>query len=262
MLRLMFAALIVVLVPASLVAAPHVTFSPEGSFVDVGDTFSVHIAIDGSGDSLACYEISVTIDTLFVELVAAYEGSLFVNSGHGTFFRSYVDAPDTCRVLDCVLGNGTYVLGPGPIAELEFEAKTEGITRVDFVSIDLRDVERDTIVSVSGGVGYIYIGNASQAGADAAHVLPRDLSVFPNPFSRDVTISFATPVDVSNLTIDVYDISGRLVARLHEGNCPAGEAVFGWDGRDSEGRTVPSGVYFARVHTDRGYTAEKLFLAR
>jgi hypothetical protein len=257
-------ALIIVLVsaPSSLVAAPHVLFSPDGSFVDVGDTFRVHVAVDDSGDSLSCYEISVSFDTSIVELVAAFEGSLYTNSGHSTFFRWYEDVPDTCRILDCVLGNGTYVLGPGSIAELKFEAKAEGIAKLDFAGIDLRDVGRDTISDFSGGVGYVYVGSASQAESGAARVLPRDIAVFPNPFSEGVTISFAGRSAVSDLNVGVYDVSGRLVTNLHKGYAPAGEIALAWDGKDALGRPVPSGVYFAKVVADGERTTGKLFLAR
>jgi hypothetical protein len=173
-----------------------------------------------------------------------------------------MDAPDTCRVLDCVLGNGTYVLGPGALAELKFEAKAEGITRVDFAGVDLRDVGRDTITDFSGGVGYIYVGSASQAETGAAQVRLRNLVVYPNPFSDGVTISFASPTAVSDLDVDVYDISGRLITRLHQGRAPAGEITFAWDGRDASGHPLSSGVYFAKAVADGRCTVRKLFLAR
>ena len=45
----------------------------------------------------------------------------------------------------------------------------------------------------------------------------------------------------------VYDISGRLVQVLEDSEIEAGRHTAVWDGRDREGRSVASGVYFCRL---------------
>jgi hypothetical protein len=45
----------------------------------------------------------------------------------------------------------------------------------------------------------------------------------------------------------LYDVRGREVARLVDGETPAGAHARSWNGRDFAGRTVPGGVYFARL---------------
>jgi hypothetical protein len=45
----------------------------------------------------------------------------------------------------------------------------------------------------------------------------------------------------------VYDVSGRLVSELISEPKPAGEYLVRWDGTDSGGRRVASGVYFVRA---------------
>lgn len=71
----------------------------------------------------------------------------------------------------------------------------------------------------------------------------------PNPFKYNTTISFGLPRK-SNVTLEVYDISGRLVRTLVSGELNAGVHSVTWDGRDNAGRRVSSGTYFVRMVTD------------
>ena len=58
----------------------------------------------------------------------------------------------------------------------------------------------------------------------------------------------------------LFDASGRVVRRLHEGDLPAGETPLSWDGRDDGGREVPAGVYLVRVTTPTGETSGRVVL--
>lgn len=67
-------------------------------------------------------------------------------------------------------------------------------------------------------------------------------SVHPNPFNPRTQVDFVLdrllPVEFG-----VYDLGGRLVRRLWEGELRAGEHRLVWDGRTDQHRGVPSGVY-------------------
>jgi hypothetical protein len=75
-----------------------------------------------------------------------------------------------------------------------------------------------------------------------------ELKIFPNPFSPDgdgfedeVTFKYVLP-KMSELTLKVYDIKGRLVKTLMEDEPQVtGEII--WDGRDDENRIVRVGIY-------------------
>jgi uncharacterized repeat protein (TIGR01451 family) len=47
--------------------------------------------------------------------------------------------------------------------------------------------------------------------------------------------------------LDVFDVSGRLVQRVHDQELPAGPHELTWDGRSSNGVRAPAGVYFLRL---------------
>ena len=68
----------------------------------------------------------------------------------------------------------------------------------------------------------------------------------PNPFSSLTTIRYflAEPMDTE---VSVYSLDGRLVRRLHGGPTNAGWHMVRWDGRNSGGRPVASGVYRCAV---------------
>ncbi len=74
----------------------------------------------------------------------------------------------------------------------------------------------------------------------------RLMSASPNPFNPATTIAFelAAPGQVS---ITVYDVSGRMIRSLVDGHLPAGMHEVTWNGRDRSGATVASGVYFYRL---------------
>ncbi len=72
------------------------------------------------------------------------------------------------------------------------------------------------------------------------------LDAWPNPFNPRTDLRFSLSADAAG-SLDVFDISGRHLRTLAEGNFSAGQHQFVWDGRDGDGRALASGVYFARL---------------
>ena len=69
----------------------------------------------------------------------------------------------------------------------------------------------------------------------------------PNPFNPSTTIRFGLPA-AAPVTLRVYDVAGRRVASLLEGEpLPAGWHAVTWRGVDDGGRAAASGVYFCRL---------------
>ncbi|MCD4829859.1 MAG: M6 family metalloprotease domain-containing protein [Candidatus Cloacimonetes bacterium] len=68
----------------------------------------------------------------------------------------------------------------------------------------------------------------------------------PNPFNPETTVSYELAT-ASNVKLDVFDVRGRRVATLVTGNMPAGRHEALWQGRDTQGHAVSSGVYFYRL---------------
>ncbi|MBD3347675.1 MAG: hypothetical protein GF400_00585 [Candidatus Eisenbacteria bacterium] len=80
----------------------------------------------------------------------------------------------------------------------------------------------------------------------------------PNPFTHSVTLTLASPLP-RPARVTIYDASGRSVRTCA---LSTGETEFLWDGRDSGGRRVSSGIYFARSSAWEETRALKLVLLR
>jgi hypothetical protein len=69
----------------------------------------------------------------------------------------------------------------------------------------------------------------------------------PNPFNPETEIVFAVPERAGRVTLTVHNVNGRVVRTLLSQELPAGPSLAVWDGRDDGGRTLASGIYFARL---------------
>ena len=87
-------------------------------------------------------------------------------------------------------------------------------------------------------------------------------NAWPNPFGSEVHIDYTTPPNGGDHTVAIYDAAGRLVSQLFSGRRDAGDHQLAWDGRDTQGRRVASGVYFVRVHTRDAAVGRKIVLVR
>jgi len=83
----------------------------------------------------------------------------------------------------------------------------------------------------------------------------------PNPFNPSTTLRFDLPV-AGSARLAVYDIAGRLVRVLVDGELPAGSHEASWDGRDSGGRGMASGSYFARLTANGRVETVRMGLVR
>jgi hypothetical protein len=68
----------------------------------------------------------------------------------------------------------------------------------------------------------------------------------PNPFHQTTRIGFLLPRN-GRASLAVYDVSGKRVRRLWDGDTKAGRHQMIWDGRSDLGQDLPSGVYFYRL---------------
>lgn len=70
---------------------------------------------------------------------------------------------------------------------------------------------------------------------------------WPNPTVASSAIRFELGQLKSEVTINVYDVAGRLVRSLGGGDYSAGPQEVIWDGLGGNGETVPDGLYFVRL---------------
>jgi hypothetical protein len=70
---------------------------------------------------------------------------------------------------------------------------------------------------------------------------------FPNPFNPVTIIPYQVPPPGAHVKISIYDVSGRKVIDLIDRYKSAGYYDIVWNGSDSRGNSVASGVYFVQM---------------
>jgi hypothetical protein len=107
-------------------------------------------------------------------------------------------------------------------------------------------VDDVTLTSVGGEPVEVPVGN------DLAFALgaPR-----PNPSRAGASIAYALPVG-QHVRLALYDVKGRLVKVLWDGERKPGEFTADWNGTFADGHTAPPGLYFYRLVGDVSGTRE------
>ena len=83
----------------------------------------------------------------------------------------------------------------------------------------------------------------------------------PNPFNPATTISYILPA-ASNARMEIMSVRGQTVRTLFNRRQSAGHHVVSWDGKDNQGKSVPSGLYLYRLSTPIRWETRKMTLIR
>lgn len=89
----------------------------------------------------------------------------------------------------------------------------------------------------------------------------RLLQNYPNPCGELTIISYQLPKP-GHTTLEIYDLTGRLVRTLVDEKKEAGVHSIPWDGKDVHGKEVASGIYFYRLQADDFTGTKSLTLLR
>ncbi|MCD4650240.1 MAG: T9SS type A sorting domain-containing protein, partial [Candidatus Cloacimonetes bacterium] len=92
-------------------------------------------------------------------------------------------------------------------------------------------------------------------------VLGLSLINYPNPFNPETTISYNL-AELSSVSLKIYNIKGQLVRELVNENQQTGSFEILWNGTDSKGEAVGSGVYLYKLETDNQVQTGKAVLLK
>ncbi len=87
------------------------------------------------------------------------------------------------------------------------------------------------------------------------------LTAFPNPFNQTVRLRLHLPA-AGFARLEIFNVMGQKVRTIFVGQVSGAGKEFIWDGKDTQGRTVPSGLYFARIQSGGHFASKKLLLVR
>ncbi len=241
-------------------------------------SFSLGFQIDGIFGWMQFVALDVDGDHS-VDLLSSSYDQLIVTKNYGTAERPVLyspvngkelDAPATPH-LDCndVAGANYYFFAIDDDADF-----SSPIAVKNFSSISEWDVP------VELGVGTYYwhasasntCDNAIENWSETWHIVvvspppppPKDdyqIANFPNPFNPTTTISYSLLAN-SHVTIEVINLMGQTIKTLVDQSQEAGQHSVIWDGKNSQGAEVSSGVYFYRIQSDDFNATKKMMLLK
>lgn len=109
--------------------------------------------------------------------------------------------------------------------------------------------------------GWADVADGSEDGAPSGWPGAGLLGSWPNPTSAHAAIAFEL-ASAGPARLGVYDVSGRLVRMLLDGPVSGGRQEASWDGTDTSGTSVASGLYVARLEAGGAVRHHKMVVLR
>lgn len=141
----------------------------------------------------------------------------------------------------------------------------KGMASADFNSDNVNDLVlgadwADPLGRSNAGTTYLFFGVSTLTGVN-----PPPSAVFlqnyPNPFATSTTIEYELARE-SPVVVTIYNALGQLVARMESPLQLAGRQRITWNGLDSSGRKVASGIYFYRLQAGQLSQTRKMVILR
>ncbi|MCK4652932.1 MAG: T9SS type A sorting domain-containing protein, partial [Candidatus Cloacimonetes bacterium] len=85
---------------------------------------------------------------------------------------------------------------------------------------------------------------------------------YPNPFNPETTIKFTTKNTEKNTKLTIYNIKGQKVKTLLNEKLDAGTHQVVWNGKDENGKSVTSGIYFYKLKAGNYISTKKMILLK
>jgi hypothetical protein len=147
----------------------------------------------------------------------------------------------------------SYIIWYAKIEEVtQPNAEFHPVNPVDFNSDKKRDIllPMEKYVNPSTIVfSYILVQDSVKTVLDNNIQLPDKFDIlqnYPNPFNSSSQIKISSEKQ-SNIQIVIYNTLGKEIITLLDKELPAGEYTIEWDGKNSNGDVLNSGVYFIRM---------------
>jgi len=95
-------------------------------------------------------------------------------------------------------------------------------------------------------------------------ILPNKFAIhqnYPNPFNPTTTIRYDLP-EATNVQVVIYDLLGRQVIKLVNELQDAGYRSIKWNGQNSSGHTISTGIYFYQIKAGKNSSIKKMVLLK
>jgi hypothetical protein len=160
---------------------------------------------------------------------------------------------DTCSHFDVVSGSGPYALDNGDTVHVTVRFKPDG------------EGTFECAISTGAGCAGVHCEGVGELRGTGVHArTPGKLTLYqnyPNPFNPSTTIAFWLPKK-ERVALLIYDVDGALIRTLANEVLDEGLNEYPWDGRDTSGNQVSSGVYFYHLKAGAKELTKKMVLLK
>ena len=147
-------------------------------------------------------------------------------------------------------------------------APTVGHARLTAVQVDRIQEQIDLLLATNdrSPAAYLTLQYLQSLIAAARPGKTQLLANYPNPFNPETWIPYELATN-TNVKLTIYDAQGLVVRTLELGHQSAGyytsrDRAAYWDGRNSFGELVASGLYFYQLETDETSTMRKMVILK
>lgn len=248
---------------STLFSASALLSCPNG--IDLAADGNFYVANFNNGRVLRVSPTGTT--SLFAEVPGGNNGHILAHRG-----RLYVAGRSAHQIYEITLdgevslvaGSGSQGDADGSYLEAEFSYPNDLAADPTGRYLYINDVVNPFGPSDTSPVIVRRLDLDGAVSVPVDQVAPRPFrvrSVSPNPFGTETVIAYslAQGMDVS---VVVYDVSGREIVRLLDGFEVAGDHRITWDATDAAGEAVPAGIYLYRLATDAGTVDGRVSVVR
>jgi len=137
----------------------------------------------------------------------------------------------------------------------------EGINTIGNVVVNMIDVrESDGLVVAATHGNGVYSAQFSAADRPKAAAI-KLYQNYPNPFNIETRISYTMP-NPGNVELTIYNILGQKITSLLNGYKDAGNHSIVWDGKNTNGFSVSSGVFFYKIQIGNFVQIKRMILVK
>ncbi len=155
-------------------------------------------------------------------------------------------------------------LNAGENATIVAEIQIPGGTPDQDVEVRARIASDSYAMANSGAFSTLTVETTSDIGGDNGGLLPNSFSLaqnYPNPFNAGTSITFNLQQG-GQVSLTVCNLLGQTVRHLIDSHREPGIYTETWDGRDDNGHSVPSGIYFSRLVQNDHRQVRKMVLLK
>ncbi len=185
----------------------------------------------------------------------------FIVGDSATYYYLSTTADYTGTIEICIEYDEATV--PSPEDSLRLLHYDESLIPPDYVDIT---TSLDTLLNIVCGVvdslSPFVLSVPTPGSGVFDHVIPSRYALYqnvPNPFNPSTVIRYDVPAGGGIVKLSIYDVTGRLIKTLVNEYNNAGRKRATWDGRNDDGTSVASGIYFYRMQA-ANFTATRKML--